>query len=142
MSFGLLSAAGVFTSLIAVGLVPRFAGKTHTADYIWWYEELVIVGSICGMLFSVFESLHKISSFFLHHFALELEIVFGFFTGCFVGCLALSIAETLDSIPIFARRIRLEWGVGIAIFFAAMGKAAGAIMYYTYGIGVAQNGIW
>ena len=30
-SYGLLSAAGVFTVLVAVGLIPRFAGKTHTA---------------------------------------------------------------------------------------------------------------
>ena len=29
-SYGFLSAAGVFTVLAAVGLVPLFAGKTHT----------------------------------------------------------------------------------------------------------------
>ncbi len=31
LSFGFLVSAGVFTVLIAVGLVPRFAGKTHTS---------------------------------------------------------------------------------------------------------------
>lgn len=38
-SYGLLSAAGVFTVLVAVGLIPRFAGKTHTAHYVLLYEE-------------------------------------------------------------------------------------------------------
>ena len=34
LSFGMLAAAGVFTVLSAVGLIPRFAGKTHSADVI------------------------------------------------------------------------------------------------------------
>lgn len=136
MSFGLLAAAGVFTVLVAVGLVPRFAGKTHTASYILLYEEFVIWGTICGMLFSVFESLHDISKRVLTGAIIPSELVIGFFTGCFVGCLALSIAEMLDSIPIFARRIRLEWGVGITILFVAMGKLVGAVMYFVYGVGV------
>ena len=37
-SYGLLAAAGVFTVLVAVGLVPRFAGRTHTADKVILYE--------------------------------------------------------------------------------------------------------
>ena len=36
-SYGLLSAAGVFTVLVAVGLIPRFAGKTQTARYVLLY---------------------------------------------------------------------------------------------------------
>ena len=34
VSFGMLASAGVFTVLVAVGLVPRFAGKTHTANKV------------------------------------------------------------------------------------------------------------
>lgn len=135
MSFGVLAAAGVFTVLVAVGLVPRFAGKTHTASYILVYEEFVIWGTICGMLFSIFEALHQISKLLLIHVAVAAEMVFGFFTGCFVGCLALSIAEMLDSIPIFTRRIRMKWGIGICILFVALGKLVGAVIYFTYGMG-------
>lgn len=29
---GILVSAGVFTVLLSVGLVPRFAGKTHTGE--------------------------------------------------------------------------------------------------------------
>ena len=132
---GIGVSGGVFTSLIAVGLIPRFAGKTHTASYILLYEEFVIWGTICGMLFSIFESLHQISKLLLIHVAVAAEMVFGFFTGCFVGCLALSIAEMLDSIPIFSRRIRMKWGIGICILFVALGKLVGAVIYFTYGIG-------
>lgn len=135
ISFGALASAGVFTVLVAVGLVPRFAGKTHTASYILLYEECVIWGTIWGMLVSIFENLHDFSKALLVHVAVPAEIIFGFFTGCFVGCLALSIAEMLDSIPIFARRIRLEWGMGIVIVAVAIGKLLGALTYYVYGIG-------
>ena len=54
-TYGFLSAAGVFTVLAAVGLVPRFAGRTHTADRVWLYEEMVIWGTVFGCYVSVFE---------------------------------------------------------------------------------------
>lgn len=133
-SFGALAAAGVFTVLVAVGLVPRFAGKTCTADHILFYESCVVLGTITGMLFSIFEKLHQYSSMVLELLAPAAESVMGFFTGCFVGCLALSIAEMLDSVPIFARRVRLKWGIGIAIFMVALGKMAGALLYFLKGI--------
>ena len=58
----------------------------------------------------------------------------GFFAGMFVGCLALAIAEMLDSVPIFARRIGFRKGLGIAITAAALGKAAGSLIYFMAGI--------
>ncbi len=36
---GILVSAGVFTVLLSVGLVPRFAGKTHTGEKIFLYED-------------------------------------------------------------------------------------------------------
>lgn len=39
LSFGFLVSAGVFTVLISVGLVPRFAGKTHTSKKVFLYEK-------------------------------------------------------------------------------------------------------
>lgn len=129
-SFGTLAAAGVFTVLVAVGLVPRFAGRTDTANHILLYEDCVVFGTISGMLFSIFEELHAYSALVLNPLRPLPELVMGFFTGCFVGCLALSIAEMLDSIPIFARRVRLRWGIGIAVFVTAIGKMAGALLYF------------
>lgn len=55
LSFGFLVSAGVFTVLIAVGLVPRFAGKTHTSKKVFLYEEMVVAGTLFGNFISVFE---------------------------------------------------------------------------------------
>lgn len=55
---------------------------------------------------------------------------FGLFAGMFIGCLALAIAEMLDSIPIFARRISFRHGLGGAILGMAAGKICGSLFYF------------
>lgn len=139
-SYGLLAAAGVFTVLVAVGLVPRFAGKTHTAKKVFLYEEMVIFGTLVGGFFSVFSRYSQFGAFWQQHFP-RLETLwlslgtlfqgaFGIFSGMFIGCLALAIAEMLDSIPIFARRISFRHGIGFAILGMAAGKLCGSLLYF------------
>lgn len=139
-SFGLLAAAGVFTVLSAVGLIPRFAGKTHSAKEIWLYEDMVIVGTIVGCIFSIFHRYLQIGAW------LERRLpglnwlweglgqgflgISGLFYGMFVGCLALAIAEMLDSIPILARRVSFRHGLGLAILSMAAGKVCGSLIYF------------
>lgn len=132
-SFGALASAGVFTVLVAISLVPRFAGRTHTASHILFYENCVVYGTIFGMIFSVFQRPGQYSVIFLQWISPIPEMIMGFFIGCFVGCLALSIAEMLDSIPIFARRVRLRYGMGIVILCVAFGKMIGAFYYFMHG---------
>ena len=144
-SAGLIVSAGVFTVLISVGLIPRFAGKMHVADRVFVLEEMVICGTLVGSFFSVYGRWAMIGSFVREHtlFGLEategvwrfagtlIQIIFGLFAGIFVGCLALAIAEMLNTIPVFARRIGFRHGLGIAIFSVAMGKLIGSIIYFT-----------
>lgn len=138
-SFGLLSAAGVFTVLVAVGLVPRFAGKTHTGRKVIFYEEMVIFGTIIGGFASIFEGYSRIGDFALGHGVTAgtwqaignlILITYGVFAGMFTGCLALAIAEMLDSIPIFSRRIGFRHGMSLAIGAMAVGKVCGSLFYF------------
>ncbi len=141
-SFGVLSSAGVFTVLIAVGLIPRFAGKTHTSRYVFLYEEMVVMGTITGCILSIFNEYSQVGGFLrdtLPNFlgvwnvlGTVFMIFFGLFCGMFVGCLALAIAEMLDSIPIFARRVSLRHGIGLAILSMAIGKAVGSVFYFLW----------
>ncbi len=141
LSFGLLAAAGVFTVLVAVGLVPRFAGKTHTGRHVVLYEEMVIAGTTVGGVFSLFEGYFRfgegllqagLSVGVLSLLGNAVLILFGIFAGMFVGCLALAIAEMLDSIPIFSRRIRFRHGLGIAIIATALGKFVGSMLFFLW----------
>ena len=65
---------------------------------------------------------------------LAFTVLFGLFAGMFVGCLALAIAEMLDSIPIFARRVGFRHGLGIAICAMAAGKFVGSLLYFILGV--------
>lgn len=140
LSFGLLAAAGVFTVLVSVGLVPRFAGKTHTSKKVFLYEEMVVAGTLTGCVISVFQPFIALGEGIVSNGILsqtEWNVIgnvvigiYGVFAGMFVGCLALAIAEMLGSIPIFARRIGFRHGLGIAIFAMAMGKLCGSVIYF------------
>ena len=57
-------------------------------------------------------------------------LFFGFFAGIFVGCLALAIAEMLNTIPVFTRRIGFRHGLGIVVLCIALGKAVGSLLYF------------
>lgn len=147
ISFGLLSSAGVFTVLASVGLIPRFAGKMHVANKVFVLEEAVVFGTIGGCLASVFGDYAGVGRWVLSHrlfglrtgeiwkwIAVCILAVAGFLAGMFVGCLALAIAEMLNSIPIFARRIGFRHGLGIAISAVAFGKLAGSLLYFAKGL--------
>lgn len=139
-SYGVLSSAGVFTVLVAVGLVPRFAGKTHTANRVLLYEEMVVFGAVTGCILSIFNRYCQFGAWWQARFperlslwlgiGVFLQAVYGIFAGMFIGCLALAIAEMLDSIPIFARRISFRHGLGLAILSMAVGKLCGSLLYF------------
>lgn len=142
--FGVLTAAGVFTVLTAVGMVPRFVGETHSANEVILYENLIIAGTIFGGVFSVFsdvwtEGVGVQDSILAGGMVVAANVflgVAGLFAGMFVGCLALSIAEMLDSIPIFTRRIAFRHGLGCMILSIALGKVCGSLFFFLFRFGV------
>ena len=143
ISFGVFAAGGVFTVLISVGLIPRFAGKFHVSRKVFLFEEAVALGVIAGTFFSVFDRYGRIGEFVKDRqlfgagtdgiwtgIGATAVMVFGLFAGIFVGCLALAIAEMLNTIPIFARRIGFRHGLGIVVLSIALGKVAGSLLYF------------
>lgn len=144
-SSGLLVSAGVFTVLLAVGLTPRFVGTTHTGKKIFLYESCIMGGAVIGTIFSAIPVMEKtgekIREWFTSaaiHRAVDVTgwcfLGFaGIFMGMFVGCLALAIAEMLNSIPIFARRTSYRHGLGLAVFSVALGKLLGSLYYFWMG---------
>ena len=138
-SFGLMTAGGVFTVLLAVGLIPRFAGKTHTANRVMLYETMVILGTLTGDLLSVFEPYTHLGTLAMGAGVPEalwraagevILLCYGMFSGIFIGSLAMAIAEMLDSIPILTRRVSFRHGLGLAIISMAAGKICGSLLYF------------
>jgi stage V sporulation protein AB len=132
ISSGLMVAAGVFTVLFVVGLIPRFAGRTYTAKYELFYEECLVFGAIVGDVLSVFPIDGSIEIFPRIVDVVILALI-GLFVGIFIGCLAIALSEVLDGIPIFARRVKLKKGVSIAVIAVAIGKLVGSFIYFING---------
>lgn len=134
-SSGLAVAAGVYTVFTAVGLVPRFADRTRSADHIILYENMVILGSFLGTVFSLFgDFLTKLNDILPEPARIIVLIFYGIFTGIYVGTLAISIAEILDTIPTMAHRVNIKRGIGIVVFSFGVGKLAGSLFYWLAGV--------
>jgi len=135
VSAGLLISFGMFTVLFVLGMIPRFAGKTNTANKIILYEESVIGGCVIGGCYSLFYNWVDIGRYLGVTGSLVVLGICGIFAGIFVGCLALAIGEMLNTIPIFTRRIGFRHGLGLAVTSMALGKLVGSLYYFFEGFG-------
>ena len=54
----------------------------------------------------------------------------GLSCGIFVGCLVMSLAETLKALPVLSRRLRLAVGLPYLLLAIAAGKCAGSLYYF------------
>lgn len=115
--------AGTFAFLIIIGVIPRMIGKCNRAAETLHFENAVILGGIFGNLASVFLDLR---------FPLGplLLCVYGLSAGIFVGCMAVALAEILNTFPIVFRRMGLKVGLFWAIVAMAAGKLAGSLYYF------------
>ncbi len=124
---GGIIAAGVFAFLAIIGIYPRLIGKTGTKKHIMLYETLLIVGGIFGNVLYLFELPLFLSNGFVGQ---VLLVIFGLGAGIFVGCLVMSLSETLKVLPVMNRRIRLAVGLQYVILALALGKLTGALVYF------------
>lgn len=128
LSAGGVIAAGVFAFLAIIGVFPRLIGKTGTQRHILLYETVIILGGVLGNLSDIYEfPIHWGGNLFLG--------IFGLSVGIFVGCLAMSLAETLKALPTINRRIRLAVGLQYIILSLGLGKLVGSLIFFSRGMG-------
>ena len=119
---GLVVAGAVYAFITIVGVVPRLAQKTQTTGHIKFYESALLAGGVFGTTAGFFH--------FYIPFGAAGAIVVSIANGIFIGCLAMSLAEVLNVIPIFTRRARLQRGMFFLVMAIAVGKLAGSLLYF------------
>ncbi len=124
-------AAGVYAFLAIIGVFPRLMGKTGTRKHILLYETVIVAGGVLGNLLDLYEFPIPLGNL-LGQAALG---VFGLSVGIFVGCLVMSLAETLKALPVISRRIHLAVGLQYLILSIGLGKLVGALIYFWNGFG-------
>lgn len=122
---GVIIAGGIVGLLIGLSIVPRYAGVTRTGRHIMLYEDVTLLGTVFGNLF------------FLFHLPLPLGqpflLIYGLFSGLFLGAWIMALAEMADVFPIFTRRIKFTEGLPKVILCVAAGKICGSLLYYFQG---------
>lgn len=119
-SGGAAVAAGVVALITTIGIVARLVGKSHTAEFIHYYENSILLGALTGTIISLFPVSVPVGTVGL--------CLFGWFSGIFVGVLAMSLAESLNITSIYARRIRLSKGICYVVLGIALGRGIGAFL--------------
>jgi len=119
---GMLISGAVFAFITAVGVVPRLAQKTKTQRSTRIYEIAIGLGGIFGAVSWIAQIYIPIGIIGI--------IILSLFNGIFIGCLAMSLAEVLNVIPIFTRRARLQRGLFFLILAIAIGKMVGSLLYF------------
>ncbi len=121
---GLVVAGGVVAFISIIGILPIMAYRTKTTNYMLWYENMIILGSILGSIFTFWEISLPIGPFW--------ESIYAFAYGIFIGVLIIALAEVLDVWPIMNRRVRIRKGVSWLVVAIALGKLLGSLSYWIY----------
>lgn len=124
---GFAVAGGFIAFISLIGIVTRLAGMTKTASAIPIYENSMALGFILFNVLSLYQPT------FLKIFpVVGLLVVYlaSLFTGIFAGCLAGALAEVVNIIPIFSRRVKLRKGFPYMVKAAALGKCIGCLIQF------------
>lgn len=121
---GAVVAGGLFAFITTIGVINRLATQSGSANKIHLYEDLVVLGATFGNIIMIFDLPIPVGTIGL--------IIFGLFSGCYVGCTAVALAEVTQVFPIFSKRIKLRAGTSLLLLCMAIGKALGSLyqMYF------------
>lgn len=128
---GLGIAAGTFAFLLVIRVIPRIVQKAKLEHRIIYIENIVVRGILFGTILSLFSWKKK---WLFTLLGKTLLTIFGMSAGIFVGCLAVALAEILDTFPIFFRRLHLKekYCEGLLLMMA-LGKMIGSLFYFFFG---------
>lgn len=126
-------AAGTFAFMVVIRVLPRMVQKAKLEHKVIYIENMVFRGIMFGTILSLFKWKKK---WLFELFGKTLLTFFGISAGIFVGCLAVALAEILDTFPILFRRIHMKEEYGeVLLFVMAIGKMLGSLFFFLTGYG-------
>lgn len=131
ISSGLGVAAGTFAFLFIIRIIPRMIQKAGLEHKIIYLENMIFRGVLFGTILTLFSWKKK---WLFEILGKTLLTIFGMSAGIFVGCLAVALAEILDTFPIFFRRLNIKDEFGETLLFVmAIGKMLGSLFFFFAG---------
>lgn len=117
--------SGAVALIIGLGIIPRYASLTRTAEHVRLYEAVCMLGVFSGNL-----------AFFYQgnlHLGTAGLLVYGLCAGIFLGSWIIALGEVVDIYAIMARRLGITRGIPIIIISMALGKTVGSLLFYYKG---------
>lgn len=133
LACGIAVSAGTFAFILVIGVVPRMIKKMNLCDRILCFENMIVLGVLTGAVFSVIEWEARIPVAWIGHLIVG---GYGFIAGMFVGCIAVALAEILNTFPILFRRLSINRGLSGVMIAMALGKTIGSLYYFFFGYGL------
>lgn len=130
---GVAVSAGTFAFILVIGVVPRMIRKMNLADKVICFENMIVLGVLTGAVVSIIEWEARLPVTWIGHLLLG---VYGFVAGMFVGCIAVALAEILNTFPILFRRLYINRGLSFVMIAMALGKTIGSLYYFFFGYGL------
>lgn len=121
---GLAVGGGLVAFLTVLGVIPRLMQLSKTGYLSYYYQTVVVIGSLFGVFLS-FE-------WFKFSFPEWMLSIWGFAHGIFVGMLAAALTEVLNVFPIITRRIGMEHKMLIFIMAIVFGKISGSLFHWLW----------
>lgn len=131
---GIGVAAGTFAFFLVIKVIPRMIQKAELEHKVIFIENMVVKGILLGTIVSLFTWKKRLLFLILGR---TLLAIYGLSAGIFAGCIAVALAEILDTFPIFLRRLKMkESDAEPMILVMAIGKSIGSLFYFLtcYGI--------
>lgn len=117
---GLVIAAATFAFITITGVLTRLAIRTNTANRLLLYEDMVVLGAAIGNIILLYKIKIPVGTPGL--------ILYGVFSGSFIGCLSVALEEVIQVFPVLTHRIKLKKGIPIIVLALALGKGIGAFV--------------
>ena len=125
IGFGAGAAIGLAVTafIISVGIITKMVNVTGTKKYNNLYQNMILIGITTGTLAMIIDINFHINEVWLG--------ILGFFSGVFVGIVAISLVEIINVLPVIKERIRIRTGLVYVVISIALGKMVGSIIYWT-----------
>lgn len=122
---GSVIASGAVALIIGLGIIPRYASLTRTAEHVRLYETVCMLGVFLGNIAFLYEGTIPLGT--------PGFLVYGLCAGIFLGSWIIALGEVVDIYAIMARRLGLSRGIPFIIISMAAGKTLGSLIFFYKG---------
>lgn len=126
-SGGVLVGGAMAAFVTLIQIFPRFVQLIEKEEYLKFFEDIFVFSSV---LFSII----YFSNFSINVGKLMIVII-GLIIGTFLGFFSSALAETLNVLPVIAKKFKIKKRFGLVVIALLLGKTLGSLYYFIILIG-------